>query len=87
VWVALLIGVQGASASWPKSADPTGRYLVDADGKPFFWLGDTAWMLFQEPDREDAEHYLATRARRTLCCFSANSNNDGRLVRWAFCPV
>ncbi|MGI8635541.1 MAG: DUF4038 domain-containing protein, partial [Segetibacter sp.] len=22
------------------------RYLVTADGKAFFWLGDTAWELF-----------------------------------------
>ncbi len=24
---------------------PSGRYLLDADGKPFFWPGDTAWLL------------------------------------------
>ena len=33
------------------------RYLVQADGKPFFYLGDTAWELFHRLNREDAERY------------------------------
>src|SRR3954462_1086774 len=24
-----------------------GRFLRTSHGKPFFWLGDTAWLLFQ----------------------------------------
>src|SRR3954471_19367651 len=39
------------------------RFLVIADGKPFFWLGDTAWELFHRLNREDAERYLQNRAR------------------------
>ena len=39
------------------------RFLVTADGKPFFWLGDTAWELFHRLNREDAERYLLNRAR------------------------
>lgn len=38
------------------------RFLVTEDGKPFFWLGDTAWELFHRCDREEADHYLETRA-------------------------
>ena len=26
---------------------PNGRYFVDQDGKPFFYLADTCWLLFQ----------------------------------------
>jgi hypothetical protein len=51
----VLIGGPSAPASSPKGVDPSGRYLVDGDGRPFFWLGDTAWNLFQIPNREDAE--------------------------------
>src|SRR5262245_35669160 len=39
------------------------RYLVTDDGRPFFWLGDTAWELFHRSTREDAERYLQNRAR------------------------
>ena len=31
------------------------RFLVYADGKPFFWLGDTAWELFHRLNREEAD--------------------------------
>lgn len=42
---------------------PNHRFLVTADGRPFFWLGDTAWWIRQLPPPE-REHYLATRARQ-----------------------
>jgi hypothetical protein len=38
------------------------RYLIDEDGNPFFWLGDTGWLLFSKLSREEAEIYLADRA-------------------------
>jgi hypothetical protein len=40
---------------------PGGRYLQYADGRPFFWLGDTAWLLFKRLNREEAEIYLEDR--------------------------
>jgi Protein of unknown function (DUF4038)/Putative collagen-binding domain of a collagenase len=40
------------------------RYLVKADGKPFFWLGDTAWELFHRLSREEADLYLEDRAKK-----------------------
>jgi uncharacterized protein DUF4038/collagenase-like protein with putative collagen-binding domain len=39
------------------------RFLVTADGRPFFWLADTAWELFHRLDREDADRYLRNRAK------------------------
>ena len=42
------------------------RFLVTADGRPFFWLGDTAWELFHRLDREDGEAYLENRAEQRL---------------------
>lgn len=40
---------------------PGGRYFQHADGRPFFWLGDTAWLLFNKLTREEAEIYLEDR--------------------------
>ncbi len=40
------------------------RYLVTADGKPFFYFGDTAWELFHRLNREEADAYLADRAAK-----------------------
>lgn len=42
------------------------RYLVHADGTPFFWLGDTAWngALLSRP--EDWELYLKDRVKKSF---------------------
>ncbi|MBP3962722.1 glycoside hydrolase family 140 protein [Paenibacillus lignilyticus] len=40
------------------------RFLMQADGTPFFWLGDTAWELFHRLSREDADEYLKGRAEQ-----------------------
>lgn len=38
------------------------RYLQTEDGKPFFWLGDTAWEPFHRLNRKDVIQYLDNRA-------------------------
>jgi len=40
------------------------RFLVEDDGTPFFYLGDTAWSLFERLDREEVDFYLEDRASR-----------------------
>ena len=47
------------------------RFLVTADGKPFFWLGDTAWELFHRLNREEATLYLEDRARKGFTVIQA----------------
>lgn len=37
------------------------RFVVHADGTPFFYLGDTAWELFHRLNREEAVKYLENR--------------------------
>ena len=34
------------------------------DGEPFFWLGDTAWLLFQKLDEAQIQAYLKNRAMK-----------------------
>lgn len=47
------------------------RYLQTADGKPFFWLGDTAWELFHRLSREEADTYLKNRANKKFTVIQA----------------
>src|SRR5690349_17212374 len=47
------------------------RYLVTEDGKPFFWLGDTAWELFHRLTREETEKYLKDRAAKKFTVIQA----------------
>lgn len=41
-----------------------GRYLESEEGRPFFWLGDTAWELFHRLNFEEASYFLRTRAEQ-----------------------
>ncbi len=50
---------------------PDQRFLQTADGKPFFWLGDTAWELFHRLTREEAEMYLKNRADKGFTVIQA----------------
>jgi len=40
------------------------RFFQTADGKPFFWLGDTGWLLFHKTTREEAVRYLEVRKQQ-----------------------
>jgi len=52
-------------------ASKNQRYLESADGKPFFWLGDTAWELFHRLSREEADLYLKNRADKGFTVIQA----------------
>ena len=47
----------------PLAAAKGKPYLVTGD-KPFFWLGDTAWLLFHNLKKEEVEVYLRNRAEK-----------------------
>src|SRR5512143_3092504 len=59
-----LSSLAGASVSGPIKVGADGRHFVDGAGKPFFWLGDTAWPLFTQYSREQAEAYLSNRGAK-----------------------
>jgi hypothetical protein len=62
----LLLGALGATAAvrGPIRVSANGRFFTDRDGKPFFWLGDTAWPLFSDYSEAQAEAYLRNRAAK-----------------------
>ncbi len=68
-WVCLL-ALSGASAvaapaaELPLGVSADGRHLVQADGRPFFYLADTAWQLFHRLGPEESERYLEDRAAK-----------------------
>jgi len=40
------------------------RFLMTETGKPFFWLGDTGWLLLTKLKREEAERYFEDRRQK-----------------------
>jgi hypothetical protein len=55
----------------PLKISENKRFLVTTDGKPFFWLGDTAWELFHRLNREEADRYLKNRADKGFTVIQA----------------
>lgn len=41
-----------------------GHYFCTASGAPFFYLGDTGWLLFKKLNREETLKYLDNRQRK-----------------------
>lgn len=48
----------------PLRVGADGRSFTGPDGKPFFWLADTAWSLFVDLSRSEAQTYLDARAEQ-----------------------
>jgi hypothetical protein len=57
--------------AFPLRVSDNRRFLVQADGKPFFYLADTAWELFHRLDRDETKHYLDDRARKGFTVIQA----------------
>ncbi|MCX8107979.1 MAG: DUF4038 domain-containing protein, partial [Verrucomicrobiae bacterium] len=63
VSVCVIVGCSVVDAQLPRlKVSENHRFLVYEDGKPFFWLGDTAWELFHRLNREEVCRYLDNRA-------------------------
>lgn len=41
-----------------------GRYFQQEDGTPFFWTGDTVWLLAQKLDRQAVDDYFRDRQQK-----------------------
>ena len=73
---------------YPLKVSENGRYLIDQNGKPFYPVVDTGWMVFSYIDEEDAEYYLEQRRLHgvnTILCYGApfilgTPNADGEVA-------
>lgn len=55
--------VVGSRAASALRVSPNGRYFEAADGRPWFWLGDTAWSLLTAYTPKEEDEYIAARAK------------------------
>ena len=72
IFSSLMVGLAAVSLLFPTelSAQPwkhgelkvsdNHRYLQHADGTPFFWLGETAWLMPERLNRDEVGNYLST---------------------------
>jgi Protein of unknown function (DUF4038) len=64
VVVVLLLAIKAFGSVPRLKVTENHRYLQYENGKPFFYLGDTAWELFHRLNREEATLYLTNRASK-----------------------
>lgn len=77
--IAALLSAQSGVSSFsePLRVAPGGRYFVDGEGRPFFWLGDTPWQLFTSYTDSEIAAYLDDRQAKgfsvvlAVVCFPA----------------
>ena len=80
---AACVVTSAASAPQRVTVSANGHFLRYADGTPFFWLGDTAWSLFERLSRGDTETYLEDRRAKgftvvqAVLLHSPNARNAG----------
>ncbi len=76
--IALLVGLFSFQNPTLQISE-NGRYIETSEGNPFLWIGDTAWDLFHDLDREEATYYLENRAEKNFTVIQAVvlSENDG----------
>lgn len=59
--LALACVIVNAQRPWDNGrlkVSTNSRFLQFENGKPFFWLGDTGWLLPERLNRDDANYYL-----------------------------
>ncbi|MDD4968847.1 MAG: glycoside hydrolase family 140 protein [Paludibacter sp.] len=52
------------------------RYLQHENGTPFFWLGDTGWLLPERLNRDEADYYLSECSKRGYNVVQIQTIND-----------
>ncbi|HEY4329984.1 MAG TPA: glycoside hydrolase family 140 protein [Phycisphaerae bacterium] len=95
--LATFLTVASASAATPSPSTPplppikvsdNGRFFVKEDATPFFWLGDTAWSIFNHPTPADVDFYMDDRKAKgftviqgciALWDYRTRRNPDGQI--------
>ena len=58
---------------------PNRHFFADQSGAPFFWLGDTAWLLFSKLNRDETLRYLDNRAAKGFNVIQVMALNDPQM--------
>lgn len=66
-----LTNLRETKTPFPARVSENQRFLLDQEGKPFFYLGDTAWELFHRLDRDETDLYLKDRAAKRFTVIQA----------------
>lgn len=83
--LAVVANVLSAQPPWSNGklkVSENGRYLQLENGDPFFWQGDTGWLIFQRLNRDEAKQYFENRKAKgfnVVQCIFYQSYNDNNV--------
>jgi uncharacterized protein DUF4038/collagenase-like protein with putative collagen-binding domain len=85
----LLPLVAAATPPMPLAMSANKHYLIDAQGNPFYMIGESSWSIFCTNSGSNAAYYCSTRAAQgfnliqiampAVSYTDPNGNNDGKL--------
>ncbi|MFR9166246.1 MAG: glycoside hydrolase family 140 protein [Dysgonomonas sp.] len=92
IFLSILFGINCLSAQTLPIVEVADNrhFFKTSDGKPFFWLGDTGWLLFSKLTHEEAELYFKNRQEKGFNVIQAsllhtldakNAYGDSALIR------
>lgn len=55
---------ENLNTKWPLKVSSSGRYLTGADGKPFFYMCNTAWLLLSHTNYDEMRQYMDNLAKQ-----------------------
>ncbi|MDE0692148.1 MAG: DUF4038 domain-containing protein [Gammaproteobacteria bacterium] len=75
---AMALAASMAAAEFPLTVSPDGRYLTDAAGAPFLFVGDTHWPLLWHYSFDEAREIIDDRAAKgfTVMLLSVGAFSD-----------
>lgn len=76
LWFVVVLTASGLAAQQARTlpklkVSDNKRFIVTAEGKPFFYLADTGWELLHRLDRKQAVEYLDLRAKQGYTAIQA----------------
>ena len=70
-WKLLLLMIVTVSQGFSQFTLSDNHRFLLKNGKPFFWMGDTAWELFHRLDKAEADLYLKRRSEQGFTIIQA----------------
>lgn len=65
--LAIALNSPAASKPWDNGrlkVSDNSRYIIHENGKPFFWLANTSWLMPERLNRDDVEFFLTEEAKQ-----------------------
>ncbi len=89
LWALMLIlascsnDIKQDEAEWRSiQVSENGRFFQYENGNPFFWLGDTGWLIFKKLNREEAKQYLEDRKAKGYNVIQAMLLHQLKVADW-----